>query len=418
MPFLTCLLCIFFNASIAQDFNQNNDWLNEWTNFDPNSSIYPEALEKLPVAISRDTYLSNDTVYLLSGDVYVTAGAHLTIEEGTVIRGDHKNPGYLIVTKGAKLIAVGAQENPIIFTSNKPERARKSGDWGGLIIAGNGFINTITATNTLEGNFLPQFSSYGGNAPEEQTAVMRYVRIEFAGNTSKRAENSSSLALYGMGSGSLLDNIMVSHSGHDSYNWRGGKLHANNIISIKAIDDDYQISEGFKGEIDNLMAIRHPYISSPHGSYAMEISGHNTQTGIVNPTLVSDVSIQNAVLINLSDNSNYMHTTAAITATNSASLYLNSAKVSGFSDVVTFDQSYTSLSNIRKKFIMDNSFFNIHGEGVKVAYKPATGILDILKYNRFTSDFIGVNQLFIAPQNVELPNFELKKSENNFMVMQ
>jgi len=128
--------------------------------------------------------------------------------------------------------------------------------------------------------------------------------------------------------------------------------------------------------------------------------------------------ITNSTFVNLSDTSNYMHTTSAISATNSASVYIHNSKISGFLNVVKFDQSYTSLEVIKKAFNMDNSFFNTHGDGVEVSYKPNTGVINVLKYNRFTPEFVSVDHLFEDPQSKASPKFELKKSLNNYMVMQ
>ncbi|MDH7445302.1 hypothetical protein [Aquimarina sp. 2201CG14-23] len=417
--FTFTLLFSFIPISNAQDFNRNeNKWIKGWTNFTPNATNYPEAEEKLPNIIADDTYLTNDVVYLLSGDVYVTNGVTLTIQEGTIIRCDHINPASLIVTKGSKLIAAGSDAYPIVFTSNKASKSRASGDWGGIIVAGSGKVNSVSGNGVIKGGFNPQFSVYGGDDVDEQTAIIRYVRIEFPGNKSKRAENSNGLSLFGIGTASIIDHVMVSYSGQDSFNWSGGNNNMRNMVSFKAEDDDFQISEGFKGDLDYLMAVRHPYITSPKGSYALEIDGYNKDLGYLKPNAITDVTITNSIFVNLSDNSNYIHTTSAISASNSALVYLHNSKISGFLNVVKFDQSYTSLTVIEKAFKMDNSFFNIQGEGVEVDYKPSTGVLDVLKYNRFTQDFVSVDILFEDPQNKVAPKFQLKKAMNNYMVMQ
>ncbi len=414
------ILFLYTPTLTAQDFGENEEkWAKGWTNFSPNKTDYPEAEEKLPNIIANDTYLTNDVVYLMSGDVYVTQGASLTIEEGTVIRCDHKDPANLIVTKGARLIAVGSKAYPIVFTSNKAPKSRNSGDWGGISIAGSGKTNTVSGNGLIEGNYNPQFSVYGGDRHEEQTTVLRYVRIEYPGNTTKRQQGSNGLSLYGIGSGSIIDNIMVSYSGQDSFNFHGGINDAQNLISLKANDDDYQMTEGFKGNLNNVMAVRHPYITSPAGSYAIEVDGYDENMGYVDPNSVTDVTISNATLVNLSNKTNYQHTGAAVYSSNSALTYIHKSKISGFSDVVQFDKSYTSVALIQKRFMMDNSFFNIHGEGVRVAHQLIEkGALNILKYNRFTKDFVDTKDLFDDPENNLMPKFQLKQSMNNYMVMQ
>ncbi|TSE08155.1 MULTISPECIES: hypothetical protein [Aquimarina] len=413
------VLLLFPFLTTAQDFSENNDgWTKGWTSFAPNKVDYPEADEKLPNVISNHTYLTNDSVYLMSGDVYVTPGASLTIQEGTIIRCDYENPANLIVSKGAKLIAIGSKAYPIVFTSSKASKSRNSGDWGGITIAGSGKVNTVSGNGIIEGNFNPQYSVYGGNMPDEETTILRYLRIEFSGNTAKRKKGTSGLSLYGIGTTSIIEDIMVSYSGQDSYNIHGGKNSIRNLISLKAQKNDYHISEGFKGTLSSIIAVRHPYINSPQGSYAIEVDGYNKELGYIRPNTVTDVTISNATLVNLSDKTNYQHTSAAIFASNSALTYIHNSKISGFSDVVKFDKSFTSLAVMQKAFMMDNSFFNIHGEGVDSSNKTINNTLDILKYNRFTKSFVEVANLFSDPNNSISPKFKLKQSLNNYMVMQ
>ncbi|WP_103865786.1 hypothetical protein [Aquimarina sp. I32.4] len=408
------LLLLTSSFAIAQDFNENNDrWTKGWTNFTPNKTEYPDAEEKLPNIIADHTYLRNDVVYQMSGDVYVTNGASLTIQEGTVIRCDHENPANLIITRGSKLIAAGSKAYPIVFTSSKASKSRNSGDWGGIIIAGSGKINTVSGNGIIKGKLNPQYALYGGNQKFEETTILKYVRIEFSGHS-----GSNGLSLYGLGTSSIIEDIMVSYSAHDSYNIHGGKNDIQNLVSLKAQGDDFHFSEGFKGTAKNVMAIRHPFINSPQGSYAIEVDGYNKQLGYIRPDAVTDVTITNATLVNLSDKTNYQHTTAAVSATNSAITYIHNSKISGFSDVVKFDSSYTSLAVMQKAFMMDNSFFNIHGDGINSNNKGINGTLNILKYNRFTEDFVSVNDLFSDPKSTITPKFKLKQSLNNYMVMQ
>jgi hypothetical protein len=92
--------------------------------------------------ITSDRTLYADTVYTLSGFVHVANGATLTIEPGTVIQGDFDVLGSsLFVLRGATIDANGTAADPIVFTSSRPVGQRQAGDWGGLIIIGNGVIN-------------------------------------------------------------------------------------------------------------------------------------------------------------------------------------------------------------------------------------------------------------------------------------
>ena len=86
--------------------------------------------------IAKDTLLKAGNTYILSGLVYMVNNATMKIEPGVNVRGDYQgsNVAALIITRGAKLVADGTQENPIVFTSNSP--VPRSGDWGGIVICG------------------------------------------------------------------------------------------------------------------------------------------------------------------------------------------------------------------------------------------------------------------------------------------
>src|SRR5712672_2804521 len=88
-----------------------------------------------------DRVFSADTVYVLTGLYYVESGHTLTIQPGTLIRGDKNSSGTIIVTKGAKLFAQGTLQRPIVFTSNQAPGSRAPGDWGGIILLGNAPTN-------------------------------------------------------------------------------------------------------------------------------------------------------------------------------------------------------------------------------------------------------------------------------------
>ncbi|MHA7056050.1 hypothetical protein ACWGOQ_0002435 [Aquimarina sp. M1] len=415
------LTILIFSPSIISSQNTINDdsmkWMKGWTNFDPNHEAYPIADKDIPAIINEDFYVTNDAVYLMSGNVYVTNGATLTIEEGTIIRCDTKTETSLIISKGAKLIARGLSGQPIIFTSSKSPKARKSGDWGGIIIAGSATINSPSEVGVIEGDFLPQYSLYGGKNDHEMTAIMTYVRIEYAGKKINRSKELNGLSLYAIGTGSILNNIMISHSADDSFEFFGGKVNMNNLISYKAKDDDYDFTLGYQGELYNILAVRHPYISDISGSYAIEIDGYDKKLGISSKAL-SSVTIKDATLINLSDSSNYQHTHAAISSKNLAQLNFTDSRISGFANVVKFDTSYNSYVNLEKSFSLENSIFNVHDTNVLVSLVQKTEAQKLLKYNMFTTQFKNVADFFEKPLDDKNPQFTLKQSRDTYTVMQ
>ena len=77
-----------------------DNWLDNWTDFQPNKTVYSTPTQILSGDITKDTKLYKKDVYLLLGDVFVTDSTTLTIEPGTVIVGDFKTKGSLIISKG------------------------------------------------------------------------------------------------------------------------------------------------------------------------------------------------------------------------------------------------------------------------------------------------------------------------------
>lgn len=114
--------------------------------------------------------------YLLKGWVYIANGAELTIEPGTVIKGDKQTKATLIAERGGKLIAKGTATEPIVFTSEQAVGSRKPGDWGGVILCGNARNNQ--GDQQIEGG--PR-TKHGGSNDADNSGVLSYVRIEFAG---------------------------------------------------------------------------------------------------------------------------------------------------------------------------------------------------------------------------------------------
>src|SRR5690606_36216076 len=138
----------------------------------------PDAPADLVGTITGHRILRADTVYTIKGIVTVDSGAVLKIEPGTLILGSTQvTPSALIIRRGGKIIADGRPDAPIVFTSDKPVGQRARGDWGGIVINGRSTCNFPADQCVGEGSSGP----YGGNDPEDDSGILRYVRIEFAG---------------------------------------------------------------------------------------------------------------------------------------------------------------------------------------------------------------------------------------------
>lgn len=241
---------------------------------DDNDDVTPTETYVLTGDVTANKSLSNDKAWTLKGYVYVKSGATLTIPAGTIIKSDIVEKGALIVEPGGKIMAEGTPAKPIIFTSGVTKGQRRAGDWGGIIILGNAPTNRSTPP-TIEGGVN---RTYGGSNAADNSGVLKYVRIEFAGIASAPGSEINGLTLGGVGSGTTIENIMVSYGNDDGYEFFGGTVNCKNLIAYACADDDYDFDYGYVGSISNGISFKLPQVADP-GDAANGIECDNDGTG-------------------------------------------------------------------------------------------------------------------------------------------
>lgn len=230
--------------------------------------------------------LSRNTIYLLQGFVYVPSGVTLTIEPGTIIKGDKASKGTLIVQRGGKLIADGTAQQPIVFTSNQPANSRARGDWGGIILCGAAPQN-LPGDPTIEGG---PVANFGGTNAADNSGILRYVRIEFPGIEFVANNEINGLTLGGVGSGTTIDYVQISYSGDDSFEWFGGTVNAKHLIAFRGTDDDFDTDNGYSGKVQYGVALRDPQVADvASGGASNAFESDNDATGTLNTPQTSAV---------------------------------------------------------------------------------------------------------------------------------
>jgi hypothetical protein len=219
-------------------------------------AVQDRTVIEVKASIKENTTWSAKNKYLLNGFVYVESGATLTIEPGTIIRGDKVTKGTLIVKPGAKIIAEGTVERPIVFTSNQAPGMRNYGDWGGIILLGKAPVNKTPAT--IEGE---NISTFGGDVSADNSGILKYVRIEFAGIAFETDKEINGLTMGGVGSGTVIDYVQTSFTGDDSYEWFGGTVNAKHLIAYRGLDDDFDTDWGYSGHVQYGLSIRDPKVA-------------------------------------------------------------------------------------------------------------------------------------------------------------
>ena len=227
-------------------------------NFEEGGNVTPPPDQNSNVItgiITTSRYYAKGT-YVLKGYVYVTDGATITFEAGSVIKSDVTEKGALIIERGAKIIASGTASNPIVFTSGKPVDQRAPGDWGGIILLGKAPTNRpLDPAPTIEGGVGRQ---YGGTDPNDESGILRYVRIEYAGIAAEPGSEINGLTCGGVGSGTIIEYVQVSFGNDDAFEFFGGTVNAKYLVALATADDDFDFDFGYTGKIQFAVSCRKP----------------------------------------------------------------------------------------------------------------------------------------------------------------
>jgi hypothetical protein len=211
---------------------------------DPNELV-------LQGTLLEDKTLTKDKIWTLKGYVYVPEGVTLTIEEGTVIESDIAEKGALIIERGGKIMAEGTPQQPIIFTSGND--FPQPGDWGGIVILGR--AKTNQGEPTIEGGIGRQ---YGGTNDDDNSGVLKYVRIEYAGVAAFANSEVNALTLGGVGRGTTIEYVQTYYANDDAFEFFGGTVSPKYLVAVATADDDYDFDMGYTGTIQYAISKRDP----------------------------------------------------------------------------------------------------------------------------------------------------------------
>jgi len=242
--------------------------------------------------IKTDTTLTSDKIWTLKHKVHIRAGATLTIEPCTTIVGDKGTLGTLIIDPGAKIIADGGRDEPIVFTSQAPAGDRQAGDWGGVILLGRAPINVPGGKANVEGlNPTPE-TQYGGTAADDDSGILKYVRIEFSGILLSQNNEVNGLTFGGVGSKTQVEYVQVRNTLDDCFEFFGGTVNAKHLVCVNNQDDGFDWDFGYSGKLQFLVLQQDPaFPDDTNGFESDNDAMSTTNMPISNPT------IYNATLI-------------------------------------------------------------------------------------------------------------------------
>ncbi len=385
---------------------------NNWTNFKPASTEYNEPTHILSGIIDKDMTLSNKNTYLLLGVVYIK-NANLTIEPGTIIRGDQKTCGTLVITRGAKILAEGLETNPIIFTSNKDGYSRKPGDWGGIIILGNAPINKINGMSFLDFNLDSSMCQYGGKNPDDNSGIFKYVRIEYSGRKLNELKELNGLSLAGVGKQTVLSNIQISYSNDDSFECYGGDVNLDQLISYRCTDDDFDFTQGAQCTISNSIAIRYPYNSDFSGSRCFEIDSYDKLENADLNKKRTQITANNITLINMESNDQGL-VRESIFIKKDSNLTLTNSVISGFAPFILMGKDIEPIAENLSKINFNNLLINNCKGSFESEEKNLTNELTNWYLNNSVLEFknLANSELFMDANSKNKPDFRIRLNNN------
>lgn len=239
--------------------------------------------------IHGDQTLTKGTKWLLSGGVFVISGSTLNIEAGTQIYGDINGTSFLSILQGAKINANGTSTEPIVFTSirTNPE----PGDWGGIIINGYAKINNGNISQGEGGTGV-----YGGQDDFDNSGVLRYVRVEYAGKILGTDNELNGFSFNGVGSGTTVEYIEAYMGADDGIEFFGGTVNIRYAVSKGNRDDLFDWTHGWRGKGQYWYGEQ--VTDGDRGIEADNNGDNNLLQPYSNPTL------QNITLIGVNDDGN------------------------------------------------------------------------------------------------------------------
>ena len=229
----------------------------------------------LPIVVSgtitANTTWTADKVYELASKVYVTNGAVLTIEAGTIVKG-REGVGSLatalVITKGSKILAEGTVAKPIIFTSVldgiQPGQMASTltkadlGKWGGLIVLGSAPISALNGDTETQIEGIPgdvTFGKFGGTNAADNSGIIKYVSVRFGGALIGDGNEINGITLGGVGSGTVVENIEIVANADDGLEIFGGTVNVKNVIVAFQDDDAIDFDFNYSGIVDNFYVI-------------------------------------------------------------------------------------------------------------------------------------------------------------------
>ena len=222
--------------------------------------------------ITADLTIPANLTVAIDGPVFVGmdggSAVTLTIEPGAVLFGS-AGGDFISVSRGSDIEAVGAVDNPIIFTArqeiNDIELGTNfasdalRGQWGGLILNGFAPINAcddvaaVGGTAECEASGEGGTGSYGGDQPADSSGSLQFIQVRFGGFEITDSNELNGIAFQGVGSGTFVNSVQVFNNADDGIEFFGGTVNAQFVALNGNADDSLDWTDGWVGNVQFLL---------------------------------------------------------------------------------------------------------------------------------------------------------------------
>jgi hypothetical protein len=240
---------------------------------DDNDATPVEPAENVIISglIAENQTWTADNIYELEGRVIVPNGVTLTIEPGTIVKGQDGlgiNASALMIARGGKINAVGTAQKPIIFTSVNDDikvgqtvgtyyNENDKGKWGGLVILGKAPISYSGALEAqIEGVPADEpLGLFGGSIRDDNSGTLQFVSIRHGGTEISGGSEINGLTLGGVGSGTTISDIEIFANFDDGIEFFGGTVNVSNILISHQGDDGVDIDQAYSGTVNGFLVV-------------------------------------------------------------------------------------------------------------------------------------------------------------------
>jgi hypothetical protein len=264
---------------------------------EPTTTIGGETYYILSGSISSNRTLAANRRWLISGGLFVSNGATLTIEAGTrLYAADDATTPFLSVQRGGRINAVGTASDPIVFTTIKTiTGGADRGAWGGIILNGFARIN-ICGTDDCTAEGEGGTGVYGGTNDSDNSGMMKYVRVEYAGKILGTDNELNGFSFNGVGSATVLEHLQAYKGSDDGFEFFGGNVNLKWAVSTGNSDDSFDWTHGWRGN-GQFWVVQQDAVTGDNG---MECDNWETNYTV---TPFSEPTISNFTLVGADDGS-------------------------------------------------------------------------------------------------------------------